>query len=92
VPNAKRNSAEWIAEAPSNAKNILPLSQFGSVFFGKYYTGVAKTNFATVGGTTGAIGSFSKVSQIVMVKQDGAIKALPSPLSSDGASFAVTRE
>jgi hypothetical protein len=93
VPNAKRNSAEWIAEAPSNgAGNILPLSHFGSVFLGHYYTGVAHSNTATISGTTGTIGSFGKVSDIVMVKNDGTIKALPSPLSSNGSSFAVTRE
>ena len=92
VPNAKRTSAEWIAEAPSSATKILGLSHFATIFFGKYYTGVAQTDFAAVNGIAGAIGTFSKVSEITMVRKDGAIKALPSPLSSDGSSFAVTRE
>jgi hypothetical protein len=92
VPNAKRTSAEWIAEAPSTATKILPLSLFSSVFFGHYYTSVGQTNYATVNGATGAIGTFAKVAEIVMVHQDGSIKALPSPLSSNGSSFAVTRE
>jgi peptidase A4-like protein len=92
VPNAQRTSAEWIAEAPANAKKILPLSRFSSVFFGHYYTDVATTNYATVNGATGSIGTFGKISEIVMVKEDGSIAALPSPLSSNGSSFAVTRE
>jgi hypothetical protein len=92
VPNAKRTSAEWIAEAPSSAKKILPLSRFSSVFFGHYYTGIGGTNFATVNGATGSIGTFGKISEIVMVKEDGSIQALPSPLSANGSSFAVTRE
>ncbi|MBV9768946.1 MAG: hypothetical protein JOZ32_05190 [Bryobacterales bacterium] len=92
VPNAKRNSAEWITEAPASSTQILPLAEFGSVFYGHYYTGVDKTNYATANGTTGAIGTFGNVSEIVMVHKDGTLKALPSPLSSNGSSFAVTRE
>jgi hypothetical protein len=93
VPNAKRNSAEWIAEAPANgAGNILPLSNFGTVFLGHYYTGVGSSNTATINGINGTIGSFGKVSDLVMVNNDGTIKALPSPLSNNGSSFAVTRE
>jgi hypothetical protein len=83
VPNAQRTSAEWIAEAPSNAKKTLPLSRFSSVFFGHYYTGVSATNHATVNGATGSIGTFGKISEIVMAKGDGSIKALPWPLSSN---------
>lgn len=94
VPNAMRSSAEWIAEAPSSTftGQILPLSKFGTVFMGHYYTGIAQTNWATVGGASGDIGTFPNVSDIVMVKNDGTIKALPSPLSTNGSSFAVTRE
>lgn len=91
VSSAKRSSAEWIAEAPSSGGSILPLADFGTVNFGTDYTGVASTNFATVGGTTGAIGSFgSSVQEITMVSSSGATEAQPSALSVYGTSFQVT--
>jgi hypothetical protein len=81
---AQRSSAEWIAEAPSSSGGILPLANFGTVGFG---TSTADT--ATVGGTTGAIGTFPTVWQITMVTSAGAVKAQPSPLGTDQSSFSV---
>lgn len=91
VQRAQRSSAEWIAEAPSSSGGILPLADFGTVSLGADTTGVASTCTATVGGVTGAIGSFgSNVQSITMVTSSGAVKAQPSALSTDGTSFSVT--
>jgi hypothetical protein len=90
VRGAQRSSAEWIAEAPSSSGGILPLADFGTVSYGTDNTGIAMTCYATIGGTTGAIGAFgSSVQQITMVTSAGAVKAQPSALSSDGTSFSV---
>jgi peptidase A4-like protein len=89
--NAQRSSAEWITEAPSSSGGILPLADFGTVNWGLDNTGVSSTNYATVGGATGTIGSFgASVQTITMVSNSGATKASPSALSSDGTSFSVT--
>lgn len=91
VRGAQRSSAEWIAEAPSSSGGILPLADFGTVSYGTDNTGIAMTCYATIGGTTAAIGAFgSSIQQITMVSSSGAIKAQPSALSSDGTSFSVT--
>ncbi len=90
-----RSSAEWIAEAPSSSSlGILPLSDFGAVFYGHLFTAVAGTNSATVNGTSGSIGSFgSSVQRITMLTFSGLVKAQPTPLyttlSPDGMSFTV---
>ena len=91
VRSAQRSSAEWIAEAPSSSGGILPLANFGTVSYGTDNTGISSTCFATISGTTGAIGSFgSSVQQITMVSNSGTVKAQPSSLSSDGTSFSVS--
>ncbi len=91
VRGAQRSSAEWIAEAPSSSGGILPLADFGTVSYGTDNTGIAMTCYATIGGTTAAIGAFgSSIQQITMVSSSGSIKAQPSALSSDGTSFSVT--
>jgi hypothetical protein len=91
LPRA-RSSAEWIAEAPSDSKGILPLADFGAVYLGTDYTSVSGTNYATVNGVTGAIGSFgSNVVMADMVTEKTSIpKATPSALTADGSSFFVT--
>jgi hypothetical protein len=89
--NAKRASAEWIAEAPSSARGILPLANFATAYFGSDYTGITSTGYATVSGTTGAIGSFgSAVYELVMVTNNLTVKAQPSAITSDETSFTVT--
>lgn len=93
VSNAQRTSAEWIAEAPSGG-SVLPLANFDTVYFGLDYTGIPSTNYATVNGNTGNIGSFApdsivKVDTIGMVSYSGRLKARPSVLTPDGTSFSV---
>jgi hypothetical protein len=94
VSGAKRNSAEWIAEAPccTRAGGILPLADFGTVDFGQDYTGISDTNDATDSSVSGAISAFgSNVFESIMVNgSTGADEAVPSGLSSDGTSFTVT--
>jgi len=93
VSGAKRTSAEWIAEAPccTRSGGILPLSDFGTVYFGDDYTGVGSTNDATDSTVSGAIGAFgSNVFESIMVNgSTGADEAVPSGLTSDGTSFDV---
>ena len=91
VNSAQRSSAEWIAEAPSSSGRVLPLADLGAASFGTDNTGISSTNFATINGSTGAIGSFGSVNihQITMVTSGGATKASPSALSADGTSFTV---
>lgn len=91
VANAARSSAEWIAEAPSSNRGVLPLANFGTTKFGFDNTGVTGTCYATLSGTTGQISAFgSAVQQITMVTNSGTTKAAPSALSGDGSSFSVT--
>jgi hypothetical protein len=89
VAAAKRSSAEWIAEAPSSGTGILPLSDFGTVFFGQDETGISGTCYATISSKTNPIGGFSSSSvfAITMVSSGGSTEAVPSSLSSDGTSF-----
>ncbi len=90
VHSAQRSSAEWIAEAPSSSGGILPLSDFGAVYYGQDTTGTSGTCFATINGNSAPIGSFaSNVQKITMVTSSGAVKASPSALTSDGTSFSV---
>jgi hypothetical protein len=87
MPQAKMSSAEWIVEAPWSS-SILPLANFGVAEFGQRYTRVSDTCFATIGGTTGSIGSFdANFVKIDMVSSSGGLKAQASPLSKDGSSF-----
>ena len=88
---AQRSSAEWIVEAPYSG-GVLPLADFNTTSFGVDYTGITGTNDAVVVGARGPIGSFnpSDVFTITMTADNGAIKALPSALSSDKTSFSDT--
>jgi len=90
VTNAARSSAECIAEAPSSSSGVLPLANFGTVYFGSDYTKVAGTCSATVNGATETIGSFgSALQEITMVTNKGVIKASPTAIT-DGTSFTIT--
>jgi hypothetical protein len=89
VTGALDNSAEWIVEAPSSTSGILPLANFGTVYFGYDNTGISGTNYATIGSTTGTMGSFEPIA-ITMVSISGTPEATPSSLSPDGTSFNVT--
>jgi Peptidase A4 family len=91
VSGAKRNSAEWIVEAPETVTGIAPLGDFGIASFGDDYTAIADTNWATDSSVTGPISDFGKdVESITMVNQSsGAKEAVPSALTTDGSSFKV---
>ena len=91
VSNAAMSSAEWIAEAPSSYRGVLPRANFGTINFGQDYTSTATTCYATISGVSGQINSFgSAVQQITMVTNSGVTKASPMALSTDGTSFQDT--
>jgi hypothetical protein len=91
MPQAQLSSAEWVVEAPWSS-GVLPLANFGTAWFGHQYTSQNNTCYATVGGNTGAIGSFgANIVQINMVTSTGANEALPSPLGDNGTSFTDAR-
>lgn len=83
--SAKRNSAEWIIEAPSSVNTVLPLANFGVVPF---------TNcLATINNRTGAINnSHWKYDPLTMTTQDHVVKAAPSVLIGNGTAFSITWE
>lgn len=88
VANAKRNSAEWIAE--DNSTNF---TNFNAVGFGQDVTGVTGTCMVSLDGAIPiAIGTVTsqQVHAIVMADKNGTAMALPSQLSNDGSSFSVT--
>jgi hypothetical protein len=77
------SSAEWIAEAPSSCGftcTVLPLANFGTM------------NFSASTANGNSIGSYgsSVWQEITMVTSGGTVKAQPSALGSDGASFSDT--
>ena len=83
--SALRNSAEWIAEAPTLNNRILPLSQFGPVMFTDCYV--------TVKGVKGAIGDSRWENRaLILDSRAGVIKAVPSGLVGNGTGFTVTWE
>jgi hypothetical protein len=95
VSGAARSSAEWIIERPALCSRfrctLTSLSNFGTVSLGQDYTSVSGTNYATISGSSGAIGSFgSSVVRITMVNSSGKTLAEPSTLTSDGTSFTET--
>jgi len=83
VPEAKRDSAEWIAE-----DNSTIFTDFGTVSFGQDATAVGATCEATVDASTRPIEAFPTHHAIEMV-YSGVVLAVPSPLSTDGTSFSV---
>jgi len=90
VSGAQRNSAEWIAEAPSSSSGILPLADFGTASFGDDYTEISATNDATDSSVTGPISDFgADVEAITMVSSSSVVEAVPSALTTDGSSFQV---
>jgi len=76
------SSAEWIEEAPSNGRRILPLANFGTVDFSGGST-IENRNHDTI--------AQSNAQPVIMVNSSGQALATPSSLSSDGASFSITR-
>jgi len=87
APGAKRSSAEWIEEAPSNGiGQVLPLANFGTASFSSCQ--------ATINGVSSGLGNLwskytsSNENAITMVGH-GDIKARPSP-APPSDSFYVT--
>jgi hypothetical protein len=89
---AIRSSAEWVAEAPCCTSNggILPLTDFGTVTFGKEATGVSGTNYALDPSSTGSIGTFPPVN-IILVDKTSTPSSMAtsscSRLADNGTSF-----
>lgn len=79
---SSRSSAEWIQEAPSSGRSIIPLDDFGSVRFGgASAVRDGKTlNLSALGATA-----------VAMTNRSGQAIAQPSTLGTDGGSFTVTR-
>ncbi len=80
--NSSLSSAEWIEEAPSGGRRILPLDNFGTVQF--------SDASAIKDGQTVNL-SEAQAQPIIMADFSGQILASVSNLGSDGASFSVER-
>lgn len=82
---SSHSSAEWVEEAPSaggRGGGVLPLDNFGTIQFSG---GTAVKNGQTVDIAD------SGARAITMVGSNDQVLAVPSALSSDGASFSVAR-
>jgi hypothetical protein len=79
---SSRSSAEWVQEAPSTSRGIVPLSDFGTV---RFIAGSAVRDGVAMG--LSALGA----TPVAMVNRAGQAIALPSTLGADGSSFVVTR-
>jgi hypothetical protein len=79
---SSRSSAEWVQEAPSTNRGIVPLSDFGSV---RFIGGSAVRDGLTLG--LDSLGA----TPVAMINRAGQAIALPSTLGADGSSFVVTR-
>ena len=92
VSGAARSSAEWFASPVPYSD----MADYGTVRFGSAYTGFTLTNYATIGGHSGSIGSFSNVQGDTMsrVKMNGwyyyCANENVSPLTDSGTSLTVT--
>ncbi len=80
--NSSRSSAEWIQEAPSSSRGVIPLDDFGVV---RFTAGSAVRDGKSLG--LSALGA----SAVAMINRAGQSIAQPSVLGADGSSFAVTR-
>lgn len=80
--NSSESSAEWIEEAPSNGRGLLPLDNFGTIPFTAASTikNGQTVNIAAAGGQP-----------VTMINEAGQAVATTSALGSDGGSFTVTR-
>jgi len=86
------SSAEWIAEAPtactaSGACEVVPLTNFGSVMFGK-----AAATANRMSGTITHRAWLATPLQLIPDTATGGLGAAPGALSPDGRSFRVTSQ
>ena len=79
---SSRSSAEWVQEAPSTSRGIVPLDDFGTV---RFIAGSAVRDGVNLG--LSALGA----TPVAMINRAGQAIALPSTLGADGSSFVVTR-
>lgn len=77
-----RSSAEWVQEAPSNARGVLPLSFFGTV---RFSNGTAVRDGRTL--SIAALGA----RPISMYNRADQVLAIPSVLDASGTGFEVHR-
>jgi hypothetical protein len=80
--NSSHSSAEWVEEAPSGTRQVLPLNEFGSVAFtgGSAIKDGQNVSIAAAG-----------AEPVTMIDGAGQPIAVPSSLGPDGASFRVTQ-
>ncbi|MGH2471395.1 MAG: G1 family glutamic endopeptidase [Candidatus Limnocylindria bacterium] len=80
--SSSNSSAEWVQEAPSVGRGLVPLDQFGTVRF----SGASAVR-------DGRMMSISELGAkaITMINRQGQAVAQPSTIASDGSSFTVTR-
>jgi hypothetical protein len=88
-------SGEYIEERPemcsTRSCSLTSLADFGTADYGQDYTKAADpyTEYATLGGLTGPIGSFA-TENIIMYANNGKTQiAIPSALTTDGTSFTM---
>lgn len=80
--NSSLSSAEWIEEAPSSIRRVLPLNDFGTVEFTNA-TALKDNQVKTI--------SELGAQAVMMGNSMGEILATPSPVDENGHSFTVTR-
>lgn len=80
--SSSRSSAEWVQEAPTSSRGIIPLDDFGSV---RFTAASAVRDGRAL--NLGALGA----SPVTMINRAGQAVAQPSTLGADGSSFAVAR-
>jgi Peptidase A4 family len=80
--SSSRSSAEWIQEAPSSGRGVIPLDDFGTVRF--------TAGSAVRDGTAQSLSALG-ATPVAMINRAGQAIAQPSTLGADGSSFAVTR-
>lgn len=80
--NSSLSSAEWVEEAPSGGRRVLPLENFGTVHVtaGSAVKDGKKSSLTQLGAKS-----------ISMIDGSGHVIATPSAIASDGGSFDVTR-
>jgi hypothetical protein len=79
---SSHSSAEWIEEAPSGGRRLVPLDNFGTVRF--------SGGSAVEDGKTVTIAQ-AKAQPVTMIDRNEQPLAMPSNLGSDGSSFSVSR-
>lgn len=79
---SSQSSAEWIEEAPSGGRRIVPLEKFGKL---------TVTNAMAVQNGKPVTAAKAGGKPVTMIDARGDVIAQTSPLGSDGSSFSVTR-